>query len=82
MLYDSRKEEWSKELLTLFKIEKNILHKVKENAYDFGSTKLFGGEIQIGGMAGDQQAATIGQACFSAGQSKSCLLYTSPSPRD
>ena len=71
MLYDSRKEEWSKELLTLFKIDKNILPEVKENAYDFGSTKLFGGEIQIGGMAGDQQAATIGQACFSAGQSKS-----------
>ena len=71
MLYDSRKEEWSKELLTLFKIDKKILPEVKENAYDFGSTKLFGGEIQIGGMAGDQQAATIGQACFSAGQSKS-----------
>ena len=71
MLYDSRKEEWSKELLTLFKIDKNILPEVKENAYSFGSTKLFGEEIQIGGMAGDQQAATIGQACFSAGQSKS-----------
>ena len=71
MLYDSRKEEWSKELLKLFKIDKKILPEVKENAYDFGSTKLFGGEIQIGGMAGDQQAATIGQACFSAGQSKS-----------
>ena len=71
MLYDSRKEEWSKELLKLFKIDKKILPEVKENAYDFESTKLFGGEIQIGGMAGDQQAATIGQACFSAGQSKS-----------
>lgn len=71
MLYDSRKEKWSTELLKLFKIDKNILPEVKENAYNFGSTKLFGGEIQIGGMAGDQQAATIGQACFSAGQSKS-----------
>ena len=51
MLYDSRKEEWSRQLLTLFKIDKKILPEVKENAYDFGSTKLFGGEIQIGGMA-------------------------------
>ena len=57
-----------------------------ENSYNFGETKLFGGSIKIGGMAGDQQAATIGQACFNPGQSKStygtCLLYTSPSPRD
>ena len=36
----------------------------------FGSTKLFGEDIMIGGMAGDQQAATIGQTCFNAGQSK------------
>ncbi len=71
MLYDPNKEKWSEELLRLFKIDKNILPVVKENAYNFGTTKLFGGEIEIGGMAGDQQAATIGQACFSAGQSKS-----------
>jgi len=71
MIYDSRKEQWSEELLKLFKINKNILPEVKENSYNFGTTKLFGGEIKIGGMAGDQQAATIGQACFNAGQSKS-----------
>ena len=71
MIYDPKKEKWSEELLNLFNIDKNILPEVKENSYNFGTTKLFGGEIKIGGMAGDQQAATIGQACFSAGQSKS-----------
>ena len=71
MIFDSNKEEWSKELLKLFNINKSILPEVKENAFNFGSTKLFGGNIMIGGMAGDQQAATIGQACFNAGQSKS-----------
>ena len=71
MLYDSKKEQWSEELLKLFKINKSLLPKVKENSFLFGKTKLFGGNIEIGGMAGDQQAATIGQACFNAGQSKS-----------
>ena len=71
MIYDAKKEKWSDELLKLFNINKKILPQVKENAYNFGSTKLFGGNIKIGGMAGDQQAATIGQACFNAGQSKS-----------
>ena len=71
MIYDSKKEEWSEKLLKLFKINKSLLPVVKENSYNFGKTKLFGGNIKIGGMAGDQQAATIGQACFSSGQSKS-----------
>jgi len=71
MLYDSKKEKWSKSLLNLFKIPKSILPKVVENSYNFGSTNLFGNPITIGGMAGDQQAATIGQACFREGQSKS-----------
>ncbi|MDC1047303.1 glycerol kinase GlpK [Alphaproteobacteria bacterium] len=71
MIFDAKKEQWSDELLKLFKINKSLLPQVKENSYNFGKTKLFGGEIKIGGMAGDQQAATIGQACFSTGQSKS-----------
>ena len=64
LLFDSQKEKWSNEILKILKIPKSILPKVKPNAYNFGTTKLFGGEINIGGMAGDQQAATIGQACF------------------
>ena len=71
MLYDSKKEQWSENLLNLFKIPKSILPKVVENSYNFGLTKLFGNLITIGGMAGDQQAASIGQACFHEGQSKS-----------
>tara|TARA_Y100001936_G_scaffold213428_1_gene222393 strand:- start:235 stop:1725 length:1491 start_codon:yes stop_codon:yes gene_type:complete len=71
MIFDAKNEKWSKELLKLFKINRSLLPEVKENSFDFGTTKLFGGKIRIGGMAGDQQAATIGQACFVAGQSKS-----------
>ena len=71
MLYDSRKEEWSTELLKILDIPKNILPKVVSNTYDFGVTDLFGGPIHIGGMAGDQQASAIGQACFKKGQTKS-----------
>ena len=71
MIFDAKKEQWSEDLLKLFGINKSLLPQVKENAYNFGATKLFGGKIEIGGMAGDQQAATIGQACFSTGQSKS-----------
>jgi glycerol kinase len=71
MLYDSKKEEWSTDLLKILDIPQNILPKVVENAYDFGTTNLFGGPINIGGMAGDQQSAAIGQACFKKGQTKS-----------
>ncbi len=71
MLFDSKNEKWSIDLLALFKIPKNLLPKVVENSYNFGSTKLFGESINIGGMAGDQQSATIGQSCFNKGQSKS-----------
>ena len=71
MLFDSKKEIWSSEILNLLKIPKSILPQVKPNAYNFGYTDLFGEKINIGGMAGDQQAAAIGQACFGKGQSKS-----------
>ena len=71
MLFDSKNEQWSDEMLRIFNIPKNILPNVVENSYNFGFTELFGGSISIGGMAGDQQAATIGQACFDKGQSKS-----------
>ena len=82
MLFDPKEEEWSDELLKIFKIPKKILPKVTSNTYHFGETNLFGkGPIKIGGMAGDQQAANIGQVCFKKGQSKStygtgCFLLT------
>ncbi len=71
MLYDIKKNNWSDELLKLFNIPKKILPEVKDSADHFGYTKLLGGKISIGGIAGDQQAATIGQACFEEGSIKS-----------
>ena len=71
MLFDIRKDQWSKKILKILRIPTSILPKVVPNVYNFGETKLFGDKIKIGGMAGDQQAAMIGQACFKIGQSKS-----------
>src|SRR5690606_40976085 len=65
--------KWDDELLQLFRIPRAILPEVKENADDFGMTEpeIFGVSIPIRGSAGDQQAATIGQACFAPGMLKS-----------
>src|SRR5690606_37409952 len=65
--------KWDDELLKLFRIPRAILPEVKENADDFGMTEaeIFGVSIPIRGSAGDQQAATIGQACFTPGMLKS-----------
>ena len=71
MIFDIKKNTWSSQLLKLFEIPENILPEVKNCADDFGITSKFGGEIKIGGVAGDQQAAAIGQACLNAGSVKS-----------
>ena len=73
MLFNINKNKWDDELLKIFKIPKNILPQVKDSADDYGSTnKLTIGEsISITGVAGDQQAATVGQCCFSKGSVKS-----------
>jgi len=71
MLFDIKKNCWSEELLKIFGIPRSILPDVKDSSDDFGFTTLLGGEIPIGGIAGDQQAATIGQACFEPGSIKS-----------
>ena len=73
MLYNINDDCWDDELLDLFKINKNILPEVKNCADDYGTIdpSFFGKKIQIGGVAGDQQAATIGQACFKEGMIKS-----------
>lgn len=63
--------DWDPELLKLFDVPAGLLPEIHDNASDFGSTGLLGGSISIGGMAGDQQAATIGQACFTPGMVKS-----------
>ena len=73
LLYDIGRNEWDEELLKILDVPGNILPQVKDCADDFGVTekKLFGAEIPILGVAGDQQAATIGQACFKPGMMKS-----------
>lgn len=73
MLYDIRRQIWDEELLRLFRIPAEILPEVRDNDAEFGATPagLFGRPLAIAGMAGDQQAATIGQACFQPGMMKS-----------
>lgn len=62
---------WDQDLIRIFGLQGIKLPEIKNNADNFGTTKLFGGEIKISGMAGDQQAALFGQACFETGQVKS-----------
>jgi len=71
MLYNIETDKWDEELLSLFNIPSNLLPTVCDNAYDFGYTELLGGKVSIGGVAGDQQSALIGQCCFEVGEVKS-----------
>ena len=73
MLYDIHKGAWSTDICDLFEIPMEMLPEVKDCAADFGMTRadLFGRPIPILGVAGDQQAATVGQACFAPGMMKS-----------
>ena len=71
MLYNIETNEWDEELLSLFKVPSNLLPTVCDNAYDFGYSELLGGKVSIGGVAGDQQSALIGQCCFEVGEVKS-----------
>jgi glycerol kinase len=73
LLYNIHTGTWDDELLRLLNVPRALLPEVKDCAADFGTTdpKLFGFAIPIGGVAGDQQAATIGQACFQPGMMKS-----------
>ncbi|MFK7874317.1 MAG: glycerol kinase GlpK [Paracoccaceae bacterium] len=89
MLYDIRKGRWSQTICDLFDIPMAMLPEVKDSAAAFGDSRadLFGRSIPICGVAGDQQAATIGQACFQPGMLKStygtgcfALLNTGDTP--
>ena len=73
MLYDIHEGRWSEEICNLLDIPMSMLPDVRDCAADFGVTRpdLFGREIPILGVAGDQQAATLGQACFEPGMLKS-----------
>ncbi|HVY50285.1 MAG TPA: glycerol kinase GlpK [Devosia sp.] len=87
LLYNIESGEWDDELLRLFKIPRALLPSIRDNADDFGTSEksVLGAAIAIRGAAGDQQAATIGQACFEPGMMKStygtgcfALLNTGP----
>jgi glycerol kinase len=73
MLFNIATNDWDEELLRLFRIPRAVLPAVKDSAADFGITdpSQFGASIAIRGIAGDQQAATLGQACFAPGMMKS-----------
>jgi glycerol kinase len=73
LIYNIGDNKWDEELLKILEIPAGMLPDVRDCASDFGITEasLFGAEIPILGIAGDQQAATIGQACFQPGMLKS-----------
>ncbi len=73
LLFNIAENRWDAEICALLDIPMSLLPEVKDCADDFGMTRadLFGREIPILGVAGDQQAATVGQACFSPGMMKS-----------
>lgn len=73
MLYDIRRNCWDTEILRWLNIPASLLPEVKDCAADYGTTDpaVFGMALPILGVAGDQQAATVGQACFKPGQVKS-----------
>jgi glycerol kinase len=89
LLFNIHKGEWDDELLKILRVPRSMLPQVKDSSEKFGDSmpELFGGAIAIAGIAGDQQAATIGQACFSPGMIKStygtgcfALLNTGATP--
>jgi len=89
LLYDIHRGCWDDDLLRLFRVPRSMLPDVRDTAGDFGTTEpgILGGRIAIRGVAGDQQAATIGQACFRPGMMKAtygtgcfALLNTGDTP--
>src|ERR1700732_2258419 len=89
LLFNIHTGEWDDDLLKILRVPRSMLPEVKDSSHHFGDSapELFGGAIAISGIAGDQQAATIGQACFSPGMIKStygtgcfALLNTGTTP--
>ena len=73
LLFDIHKGAWDADMLKMLDIPESLLPEVKDNSTIFGetTTDLLGKSVPIGGMAGDQQAAVVGQACFARGDAKS-----------
>ena len=88
MLFNIQTKEWDEELLSIFGIPRSMLPDVKMSADDYGTVSLLGEEIPICGVAGDQQAALFGQACFHEGEAKNTygtgcflLMHTGKTPK-
>ncbi len=73
MLFDIHRQDWDDELLAWFDIPRSILPEVRDSSGDFGTAlaEHLGQAVPIAGIAGDQQAALVGQACFAPGMIKS-----------
>lgn len=73
MLYNIHHNRWDDELLELFRVPASLLPAVNDSSADFGVTtpEILGASVPVRGIAGDQQAALIGQACFAPGMIKS-----------
>lgn len=87
LLYDINAQAWSAALLDLFGIPAALLPEVRPSSGDFGMTDVFGALVPVTGMAGDQQAALVGQGCFAPGMAKATfgtgcfvLLHTGDAP--
>jgi glycerol kinase len=87
LLMDIRRGCWDAELCELFDIPAALLPEIRDCSGDFGTTDLFGAPVRILGVAGDQQAATLGQGCVAPGMVKStygtgcfALLNTGDAP--
>jgi glycerol kinase len=89
MLYDIRRGDWDEELLRIFRIPRAVLPEIRDCAAEFGTTDpaILGAAVPVRGIAGDQHAATLGQACFAPGMVKStygtgcfALLNTGDAP--
>ncbi len=85
LLFDIRRLDWDPELCELLSVDPARLPRPCPSAHVYGTTKVFGGEVPVAGIAGDQQAALFGQACHAAGDAKNTygtgsfvLLNTGP----
>ncbi|MDV2077359.1 glycerol kinase GlpK [Marinobacter xestospongiae] len=72
-LFNIHRQEWDDDLLRLFRVPRALLPEVRDSAADFGQVDagLLGAAVPVAGIAGDQQAALVGQACFERGMAKS-----------
>ena len=70
LLYDLDEDDWSEELLELFGVERTLLPRIAGSAEVVGEATLLGATLPLAGIAGDQQAALVGQGCLAPGRGK------------